>query len=142
MSHLTRFPLNLFGDLLADAPSLGYLVRPLHGEGLPSEFKCDIKESAQAYTVHAELPGVSKEDLQVTVDGGVLTIAAEVKQHDQKTVDEKVVRSERYFGSVSRSFQLPMEVDQSAAKASYENGILELTLPKKQAQGGRRIEVS
>lgn len=142
MSQLTRFPRNLFGDLLADSPSLGYLIRPLHGEGLPSEFKCDIKESQQAYTVHAELPGVSKEDLQVTVDGGVLTIAAEVKQHDQKTEDEKVVRSERYFGSVSRSFQLPMEVDQAAAKASYENGILELTLPKKQAQGGRRIAVS
>ncbi len=142
MSQLTRFPRNLFGDLLADSPSLGYLIRPLHGEGLPSEFKCDIKESPQAYTVHAELPGVSKEDLQVTVDGGVLTIAAEVKQHDQKTEEEKVVRSERYFGSVSRSFQLPMEVDQAAAKASYENGILELTLPKKQAQGGRRIAVS
>lgn len=142
MSHLTRFPRNLFGDLMADAPSLGYLIRPLHGEGLPSEFKCDIKESPQAYIVHAELPGVSKEDLQVTVDSGVLTIAAEVRQHDQKTEDEKVVRSERYFGSVSRSFQLPLEVDQSGAKASYENGILELALPKKQAQGGRRIEVN
>lgn len=142
MSHLTRFPRNLFGDLLADAPSLGYLIRPLHGEGLPSEFKCDIKENPQAYVVHAELPGVSKDDLQITVDNGVLTIAAEVRQHDQKSEDEKVVRSERYFGSVSRSFQLPMEVDQAAAKASYENGILELSLPKKQAQGGRRIQVS
>lgn len=142
MSQLTRFPRNLFGDLLADAPSLGYLIRPLHGEGLPSEFKVDIKESPQAYTVHAELPGVNKDDLQVTVDQGVLTIAAEVKQHDQKTEDQKVVRSERYFGSVSRSFQLPMEVDQAAAKASYDNGILELSLPKKQAQGGRRISVS
>ncbi len=142
MSQLTRFPRNLFGDLMADAPSLGYLVRPLHGEGLPSEFKVDIKENPQSYVVHAELPGVNKEDLQVTVDQGVLTIAAEVKQHDRQTEDDKVVRSERYFGSVSRSFRLPLEVEQSAAKASYENGILELTLPKKQAQGGRRIEVS
>ncbi len=142
MSQLTRFPRNLFGDLMADAPSLGYLIRPLHGEGLPSEFKVDIKENPQSYVVHAELPGVNKEDLQVTVDQGVLTIAAEVKQHDRQTEDDKVVRSERYFGSVSRSFRLPLEVEQSAAKASYENGILELTLPKKQAQGGRRIEVS
>ena len=142
MSQLTRFPRNLFGDLMADVPSLVSLIRPLHGEGLPSEFKVDIKESPQAYVVHAELPGVRKEDLQVTVNQGVLTIAAEVKQHDQKTDDEKVVRSERYFGSVSRSFQLPLEVDQSTAKASYENGILELSLPKTQAQGGRRIEVS
>ncbi len=142
MSQLTRFPRNLFGDLLADTPSLGYLIRPLHGEGLPSDFKCDIRESPQAYLVHAELPGVSKEDLQITVDNGVLTIAAEVKQHDQKSDDEKVVRSERYFGSVSRSFQLPSEVDQAAAKASYDNGVLELNLPKKQAQGGRRITVS
>jgi HSP20 family protein len=142
MSQLTRFPRNLFSDLMADPSSLGYLIRPLHGEGLPSEFKCDIRENPQAYLVHAELPGVSKEDLQITVDNGVLTIAAEVKQHDQKTEDEKLVRSERFFGSVSRSFQLPLEVDQAAAKASYENGILELNLPKKQAQGGRRIEVS
>lgn len=142
MSQLTRFPRNLFGDLMADAPSLGYLIRPLHGEGLPSEFKVDIKENPQSYVVHAELPGVNKEDLQVTVDQGVLTIATEVKQHDRQTEDDKVVRSERYFGSVSRSFRLPLEVEQSAAKASYENGILELTLPKKQAQGGRRIEVS
>ncbi len=142
MSQLTRFPRNLFGDLMADTPSLGYLIRPLHGEGLPSEFKVDIKENPQSYVVHAELPGVNKEDLQVTVDQGVLTIAAEVKQHDRQTEDDKVVRSERYFGSVSRSFRLPLEVEQSAAKASYENGILELTLPKKQAQGGRRIEVS
>ncbi len=142
MSQLTRFPHNLFGDLMADTPSLGYLIRPLHGEGLPSEFKVDIKENPQSYVVHAELPGVNKEDLQVTVDQGVLTIAAEVKQHDRQTEDDKVVRSERYFGSVSRSFRLPLEVEQSAAKASYENGILELTLPKKQAQGGRRIEVS
>ncbi len=142
MSQLTRFPRNLFSDLMADPSSLGYLIRPLHGEGLPSEFKCDIRENPQAYLVHAELPGVSKEDLQITVDNGVLTIAAEVKQHDQKAEDEKVVRSERYFGSVSRSFQLPLEVDQAGAKASYENGILELNLPKKQAQAGRRIEVS
>lgn len=142
MSQLTRFPRNLFGDLLADTPALGYLVRPLHGEGLPTEFKVDIKESPEAYVVHAELPGVSKDDLQIAVDQGMLTIAAEVKQHDQKTEGERVVRSERYFGSVARSFQLPLEVDQSAAKARYENGILELSLPKKQTQGGRRIEIS
>jgi len=84
---------------------------------------------------------VSKEDLHITVDGSTVTIAAEVKQHDEQTKDEKIVRSERYFGSVSRSFQLPVDVDQDDAKATYENGVLKLTLPKKINVMGKRVAV-
>lgn len=84
---------------------------------------------------------MSKDDLRVTVDGSTVTIATEIKQHDEQTKDEKIVRSERYFGSVSRSFQLPVDVDKDTANASYENGVLELTLPKKLNVTGKRIEV-
>ena len=141
MSQLTRFNNNLFNDFFGDKGSLGYFVSPLHGEGLSSNFKVDIKDSDNSYVFHAELPGVSKENLHVTVDGSTVTIAAEIKQHDEQTKDEKVIRSERYFGSVTRSFQLPVDVDQDIAKASYENGVLELTLPKKQNLPGKRIEI-
>lgn len=82
-----------------------------------------------------------KEDLHVTVDGSTVTIAAEIKQHDEQIKGERVVRSERYFGSVSRSFQLPIDVDQDATNASYKNGILEMSLPKKLNIAGRRIEI-
>lgn len=142
MSQLSKFSSSsLFNDFLGDRGSLGYFVSPLHGESLTSNFKVDIKDTDNTYVFHAELPGVTKDDLHVTVDGSTVTIAAEIKQHDEKTKDGKVLRSERYFGSVSRSFQLPVDVDQNTANASYENGVLELTLPKKLNNMGKRIEI-
>ncbi|NOU24435.1 MAG: Hsp20/alpha crystallin family protein [Methylotenera sp.] len=141
MSQLTRFNNNLFNDFFGDKGSLGYFVSPLHGENLPNNFKVDIKDSDNAYVFLAELPGVNKENLHITVDGSTVTIAAEIKQHDEESKDEKIVRSERYFGSVSRSFQLPVDVNQDTANASYENGVLKLTLPKKLNVVGKRIEV-
>lgn len=141
MSQLTRFNNNLFNDFFGDKGSLGYFVSPLHGENLPNNFKVDIKDSDNAYVFLAELPGVNKENLHITVDGSTVTIAAEIKQHGEESKDEKIVRSERYFGSVSRSFQLPVDVNQDTANASYENGVLKLTLPKKLNVVGKRIEV-
>lgn len=130
----------LFDELFRDfAP--GYYIKPLHGDALPAQIKVDVSESKDAYTVKAEVPGVSKEDIHVSVEGGVVTLSAEVKQEDRQTQDEKVLRSERYYGSVSRSFQLPQEVDVGAAKAKYENGVLALTLPKKSQASSRRLAI-
>ena len=126
----------LFDDFFKDiAP--GFYVRPLHGDPLPSpaQIKVDVKETDKAYTVQAEVPGVSKEEIHVSVEGNVVTLRAEVKQEDSQGSDEKILRSERYFGAVSRSFQLPMDIDQTQAKAKYDNGVLTLTLPKKLANG-------
>jgi HSP20 family protein len=72
----------------------------------------------------------------------VVTLSAEIKQHDSQGSDEKLLRSERYYGSVSRSFQLPVELDSSRAEAKYDNGVLKLTLPKKQGQGAQRLTIS
>ncbi|MCF8161345.1 MAG: Hsp20/alpha crystallin family protein, partial [Polaromonas sp.] len=77
-----------------------------------------------------------KEDIQVAGDGNVVSLRAEVKQQDSTSQDEKVLRSERYYGAVSRSFQLASDIDQAQAKARYDNGVLTLTLPKKQAMSG------
>jgi HSP20 family protein len=123
--------------------SPGFYVRPLHGDPLPSaaQIKVDVKEDEKAYTVHAEVPGVAKEDIHVSVDGNLVTLRAEVKQQDLQTKEERVLRSERYFGAVSRSFQLPMDIDQSLSKAKYDNGVLTLTLPKKTGAKAQRLMI-
>ena len=133
---------SLFDDFFKDiAP--GFYVRPLHGDGVPSpsQIKVDVKEADGGYTVQAEVPGVPKEDIHVSIDGNVVSLRAEVRQHDQKTEGEKVLRSERYFGSVARSFQLPVDVDAAQAKAKYDNGVLTLTLPKKQGGNAQRLSI-
>ena len=132
----------LFEDFFRDVAP-GFYVRPLHGDGLPtpSQIKVNVSESDRAYTVQAEVPGVNKEDIQVSVDGSVVTLSAEIKQQDVQTKDDKTLRSERYFGAVSRSFQLPQDIDQSESRAKYENGVLTLTLPKKKGGKGQRLAI-
>ena len=133
---------SLFDDFFKDfAPA--FYVRPLHGDALPepSQIKIDVKEDDAAYTVHAEVPGVPKEDINVSIDGNVVSLRAEVRQHDEKKEGEKVLRSERYFGAVARSFQLPVDVDATQAKAKYDNGVLTLTLPKKQGNKTQRLMI-
>ena len=133
---------SLFDDFFKDfAP--GFYVRPLHGDGLPtpSQIKIDVKEDDAAYTVQAEVPGVPKEDINVSIDGNVVSLRAEVRQHDEKMEGEKVLRSERYYGAVARSFQLPVDVDATQAKAKYDNGVLTLTLPKKQGNKTQRLTI-
>lgn len=133
---------NLFDEFFRDM-SPGFFVRPLHGDALPNpaQIKVDVRESDTAYTVQAEIPGVPKEDIHVSLDGGVVTVSAEVKQEDSQSRDEKVLRTERYYGSVSRSFQLPAEVDSTKAEAKYDNGVLKLTLPKRQGSGAQRLTI-
>ena len=133
---------SLFDDFFKDiAP--GFYVRPLHGDGLPqpSQIKVDVKETDAGYTVQAELPGVPKEDIHVSVDGNVVSLRAEVRQQDQQTESKKVLRSERYFGAVARSFQLPADIDAAQCKAKYDNGVLTLTLPKKQGGSAQRLAI-
>jgi HSP20 family protein len=132
----------LFDDFFKDVAP-GFFVKPLHGDPLPSpaQIRIDVKEAADAYTVQAEIPGVSKEDIHVVIDGPVVTLRAEVKQQDSQAQDEKVLRTERYYGSVARSFQLASDIDNDKAKAKYENGVLTLTLPKKASLAGQRLAI-
>ena len=93
--------------------------------------KMDVSEDDKAYRVKAEIPGVMKDDIRVTIDGNSVSITAEVKREKEEKKGETVLRSERYYGSQSRSFTLRHDVDQAKAEAKYEDGILDLTLPKK-----------
>lgn len=135
---------SLFDDFWRDfSPGLtpGFFVRPLHGDALPSQIKIDVSEGDEGYTVQAEIPGVKKDDIHITIDGNQVTLSAEIKQFDSKSQDDRVLRSERYYGAVSRSFQLGNEIDQANAKARYNDGVLTLTLPKKTGSGTQRLRV-
>ena len=139
MNHLIARS-GLFDDFFKDVAP-GFYVKPLHGDPMPALIKVDVKETPAAYTVLAELPGVPKEDIHVTVEGSVVTLRAEVKQEDRQTEGEKVLRSERYFGALTRSFQMPADIDEASAKAKFDNGVLQLTLPKKVAVAGQRLTI-
>lgn len=121
----------------------GFFVRPVDFASEPDApaLKIDVKEQENSYLVHAEIPGVKKEDIHVAVDGSVVSISAE--RHEEKDVKEgeRVLRTERYFGKVSRSFQLAQEIDEAQVNAKYTDGVLELALPKKASTQARRITV-
>lgn len=103
--------------------------------------KMDVSEDDKAYTVHAEMPGVKKEDISVSIDGSQVVISAEVENEKEVKEGGKVLRSERYFGRVSRTFALPQDVDEDTAQAKYSNGVLELLLPKRTAAKTRSITI-
>lgn len=140
MANIIRRNLDtLLDDPLRSVDDLfrGFFVRPIEYEGGP-RISLDVREDDKSYTVHADLPGVKKEDIDVQVEGNVVRISAENRQEREEKQGEKVIRSERYVGRVSRSFTLGVDVDESAATAKFENGVLELTLPKKPVPDQRR----
>jgi len=120
----------------------GFLMQPVRFEGQPEvQIKMDVTEDDKAYKVHADLPGVKKEDIQVNIDGNQVSISAEVKNEKEVKEGEKLLRSERYYGSVSRAFTLAQEVDENAAQAKYQDGVLELTLPKKVVVSAKKLVI-
>ena len=140
MATLTRFD-DAFDDLLR-----GFFVRPVGFEGTqkqatPAQFRVEVTEGEQAYTIRAEIPGVKKEDINISIDGDQVAISAEVKNEKDVKEGERVLRSERYYGKVYRAFALGQPVDDGAAAAKYQDGILELTLPKRAATQAKRIEI-
>lgn len=121
----------------------GFFVRPVEF-GSPAEapaIKMDVKEVGDNFVVHAELPGVRKEDIHITIEGPVVSISAERKTEKDVKEGERVLRTERYFGKVSRSFQLGQDIDDARAGAKFSDGVLELTLPKKAAGVSRRLTI-
>ena len=120
----------------------GYMVKPFQLEANAPQIKMDVKEDEKAYTVHAEIPGVKKGDIHVDIDKNRVSISAEAKRESEEKKGEVVLRSERYYGAVSRSFTLENEIDEATAVAKYADGVLELTLPKKTASVSRRLAVS
>jgi HSP20 family protein len=103
--------------------------------------RINVIESAEAFEVEAEVPGVGREDVRVSVEGKRISFDAEVRRDEQRKEGESLIHAERVVKKFTRSFSLPVEVDDSRAQARLENGILRLTLPKRQAVQAKQIAV-
>ncbi len=108
----------------------------------PVMVKMDVTETKEGFLIHAEMPGVKKDDISVEIEGNQVTLSAEVKRETEKKEGEKLLRSERYYGNVYRSFTLPAELDEAASEAKFDNGVLELKLVRKApTTTGRKLPV-
>lgn len=143
MANVTRFdPFQISALDPFDEVFKGFF-RPVRIEGAPEvQIRMDVKENDKGYTVHAEIPGVKKEDIHVTIDGNQVSISAEVKQEKEVKEGEKVLRSERYYGKVARSFSVASDIDEATSQAKYADGVLELVLPKKAASASKKLTIN
>ena len=121
----------------------GFVAQPVNVDGQESaaKFRVDVAESDTAYTLRAELPGVKKDDIKISIDGDQVAISAETAAQKELKDGERVLRTERYSGKYYRAFALGTAVDEDAASARYADGVLELTLPKKLAAAAKRITI-
>jgi HSP20 family protein len=119
------------------------LLRPWRAELATQapQIKLDVREDDAQYMVKADIPGVRREDISVTVDGNQVTISAEVKKESEENKGGRVLRSERQYGYATRMFSLDCEVDDAKADAKYENGVLNLKLPKKTAKAVKKLAI-
>ena len=132
-------PAATFDDLFR-----GFGMRPVWRdiEAAAPDIRIDVSEDDKVYRVKAEIPGVEKNDIEISVEGNQVAISAEVKRESTKKDDEKDVCTERYYGKVYRAFSLASDLDSAKADAHYDKGVLTLTLPKKHNGGTRKIAVS
>ena len=130
---------SIFGETLFDE-FFDDLARPAkksvrYSNAVPSVMRTDVKESETGYELDIELPGYRKEDVQAELKDGYLTITAKTQnENDEKDSNGKFIRRERYYGTCSRSFYVGEDIKQEDIKAKFENGILKIGVPKKEAQ--------
>jgi len=108
---------------------------------VPAEIRIDVSESEKEYQVRAEIPGAKKDDIRVSVDGNLVSISAEVKQDKEEKKGARVVVRESSYGSASRVFTLAHEIDGNGVVAKLEDGVLKLTLPKREGTTARPIAI-
>lgn len=147
MSNITRWnPVSEFEDLMNRYNRMFGVARPNEREGKDLFSRSDwapavdIKETSEAFTIDAELPGMTKDDVKVTVHDGVLSIEGE-RKHEEETGDKKHHRVERFYGSFMRRFTLPENVDENSVKANFKDGLLTLTLQKAEPKEPKAIQV-
>ena len=108
---------------------------PLYGKHAKNMMKTDVRETENGYEVDIDLPGFKKDEINAKLENGYLTVSASKgRDKDEKDKEGKYIRQERYAGAMSRSFYVGEELTQEDIKAKYENGILKLSLPKKEAK--------
>jgi HSP20 family protein len=144
MTNLTRYDpfgltrLSPFESMVRDFVPTTFrsLMRPLGEPTIPLE----VQELNDSYLVTAEMPGVKKEDIDISITGSQLTVSAEAK-HEKMASDAKEWCNERWYGKYSRTIQLPVEIEEKGADASYADGVLHLTLPKKASSVAKRLAI-
>ena len=131
-----------FTDTGLDELFRGFFA-PVRVEGArtPMMIKMDVTETADGYMIHAEMPGMKKEDIDVKIEGSQVTITAETKREWEKKDGDRMLRSERYFGNIYRSFTLPAELNEALSEAKYDKGVLELKLVRKAPVVGKKLPV-
>ena len=105
----------------------------LYGKNAPRMMKTDVKETDEAYEIDIDLPGFKKEEIHLELENGSLTISTEKSLENTEEKKGRVLRQERYSGTMSRSFYVGKQITEEDIKAKYENGVLSLTIPKKEA---------
>lgn len=126
---------NLFDQLVSPSRALG--------EGKEGFFspRIDVSETADSYEISAELPGVSKDDINITLEEGVLTLEAEVHREEKKEKEGRVIRQERRYGKYMRSFNLGADVSETDIDASFRDGVLTLKAPKREPSQPQRQRI-
>ena len=138
MNALTRFERldDMFPELVRR------FMRPTQmNPDAPGEIRVDVSETDKDYQVRAEIPGVKKEDIRVSIDRNFVSISAEVKQEKEEKSGARSLVKEMYYGSASRGFSLAQEVDEAASVAKYEDGVLKLTLPKRKEAASKTLAI-
>jgi len=110
---------------------------PLAGEWLPA---ADITETEDSVLVKAELPGIEEKDIELSISGNLLTIRGE-KKHVEEDKGENHYLGDRYYGSFRRTFQLPADIDQEQAEATFDKGVLRISVPKVEESKTKKIEI-
>ena len=137
--ELSRSWDRLFDDSLFDR-----LVSPIKS---PNNMEArspalEVTEGEQDYTVKVDLPGMSKEDVKISVDGRRVTVEASSSKNEEKKEGDRILYTERSIASFSRSFTLPLEIDQAQSSAKMDNGVLTLTLAKRTASAAKQLSIS
>ena len=118
-----------------------WLPNPERHAAAPTQFRMDVTENDKEYQVLADLPGVKKEDINITINGNEVAVSVEVKHEKDVKNGETLLCAERYYGKIQRAFTLGQEVDEATAQAKFNDGVLELTLPKKTVAAAKRLAV-
>jgi HSP20 family protein len=141
MVNITRFnPLDdAFDNLFRGVPV--WMPTAERRDAAPAQFRMDVSENDREYQVLAEMPGLKKEEISISINGNEVSVSAELKQEKDAANGGNVLRSERYFGKMQRAFSLGHEVDQANAQAKYTDGVLHLTLPKKTTAALKKLAV-
>ncbi len=137
MSNLTRFN-RMFGDAFFDD-----FFRPLSQTSSEKPPAIDVHESDGSYVIKADLPGISKDDINISLENGILSIRAETSDEKKEEKDGKIIRQERHYGQFLRQLSVGSDIDPAAISAEFSDGVLRLELPKLHEEPRRdyKIEV-